>query len=82
MIVRDPIRDFGNRILGYIETDSITKKQTGKDFYNRIVGTYDPITNKTRDFYNVVVASGNILASLIYNENEKQKAQALKNKKK
>lgn len=58
------IRDFYNRILGYIEIDDNGNK-VAKDFYRRIVGKYDAKQDVTRDFYNRIIAKGDITASLI-----------------
>lgn len=58
------IRDYYNRILGYIETDEVGNK-IARDFYRRIVGTYDAKKDVTRDFYNRIIAKGDIVASLI-----------------
>lgn len=58
------IRDFYNRILGYIETDKDGNKIV-RDFYRRIVGRYDAKQDVTRDFYNRIIARGDITASLI-----------------
>lgn len=65
MIQRETIKDFYNRIVGYIETDSITGDKVGRDFYNRLVGTYNKKLNITRDFYNRIVGRGDTLASLV-----------------
>lgn len=69
--MRDIIRDFGGRILGYVETDSKGNK-TVRDFYNRILGYYDVSLNVTRDFYNRVIARGDCAVSLIYQEASKK----------
>ena len=61
------IRDFYNRILGYIETDDKGNK-VAKDFYRRIVGRYDAKTDVTRDFYNRIIGKGDLLSSLITNK--------------
>ena len=58
------IRDFYNRIIGYIETDDKGNK-VARDFYRRILGKYDAKQDVTRDFYNRVIAKGDITASLI-----------------
>lgn len=58
------VRDFYNRILGYIETDDKGNK-IAKDFYRRILGKYDAKQDVTRDFYNRIIAKGDITASLI-----------------
>lgn len=59
-----PIRDFYNRILGYIETDDKGNK-VAKDFYRRVLGKYDSKQDVTRDFYNRIIAKGDITAALI-----------------
>lgn len=58
------IRDFYNRIIGYIETDDKGNK-IAKDFYRRVVGKYDAKQDVTRDFYNRIIAKGDLTASLI-----------------
>lgn len=58
------IRDFYNRVLGYIETDAHGNK-TARDFYKRILGTYDARLDVTRDFYNRIIGKGDLTAALI-----------------
>ena len=71
MMNKEYVRDFYNRIIGSIETDTITGNKIARDFYNRIVGTYDKKNNVTRDFYNRIVAKGDALTVLIWeNENK------------
>lgn len=65
MMNRETLKDFYNRIVGYIETDTVTGDKVGRDFYNRIVGRYDKKLNVTRDFYNRIVSKGDTLASLV-----------------
>ena len=65
MINRETLTDFYHRIVGYIETDTVTGNKVGKDFYNRKVGSYDKNLNITRDFYNRIVSNGDTLASLV-----------------
>jgi len=72
------IRDFDGRIVGYITTDASTQKQTARDFYRIILGYYEPKLNITRDFGGRIIAQGNVLASLIWLEENKRQA---KNKK-
>lgn len=59
------IKDFYNRIIGYIETDANTGDKVAKDFYRRIVGYYDKKLDVTRDFYRRIVGRGDLLSSLI-----------------
>ena len=58
------VRDFYNRIVGYIETDQHGNKVV-KDFYKRIVGRYDAKQDVTRDFYNRIIARGDMTAALL-----------------
>lgn len=60
------IKDFGGRIIGYIETKPNGDK-IGKDFYRRIVGYYEKSSNTTKDFYRRVVARGDALSGLVWN---------------
>lgn len=69
--MKEPLKDFYNRIIGWIDTKS-NGDQTGYDFYHRIVGFYDKKANLTKDFYRRIVGKGNLLSALIYAENEKQ----------
>ena len=77
---KETIRDFYNRIIGYVETDNNGNK-TARDFYNRILGYYDKKLNVTRDFYNRIVAKGDSVVGLIYAEEAKKNAEEQKNKK-
>ena len=65
MMDRQPVRDFYKKIIGWIDTDSVTGDQIGRDCYMRIVGYYDAKLSVTRDFYKRIVNYGNMLASLI-----------------
>ena len=58
------IRDFYNRILGYIETDEKGNK-IARDFYKRILGTYDAKLDVTKDYYNRIIAKGDLTSALI-----------------
>ena len=53
------IKDFYGRIVGYIETDAAGNKCV-KDFYRRVLGYYDKATNTTKDFYNRIIAKGDV----------------------
>lgn len=66
------IKDFYNRIIGYIETDEVTGDKVGKDFYHRIIGYYDKKTNTTKDFYKRIISRGDTLSALIMAENIKK----------
>ena len=58
------IRDFHGRIIGSIETNGT--KQIARDFYLKILGTYDSRDDLTRDFSGRILARGNSLAGLIF----------------
>lgn len=60
----EPIKDFYNRIIGYVDTKPNGDK-IGYDFYRRIVGYYEKRSNLTKDFYRRVVGHGDLLVSLI-----------------
>ena len=62
--MREPIKDYYNRIIGYIETKPNGDK-IGYDFYLRIVGYYEKNSNLTKDFYRRVVGRGDMLSALI-----------------
>lgn len=63
-MAKEPIKDFYNRIIGWIETKPNGDK-VGYDFYNRIVGFYNKRLNVTQDFYRRIVARGDALVGLI-----------------
>ncbi len=67
------IKDFYGRIIGIIQTDTLTGNQTGRVFSNRkIVGFYNVAENLTRNFMLQVVSKGNTLVNLIYEEINKK----------
>lgn len=68
-----PIKDFYNRVIGFIETDDITGDKIGRDFYRRVVGYYDKKSNTTRNFYRRVVGKGDMLSALIIEAHNKRK---------
>lgn len=69
--MREPLKDFYNRIIGYIETKPNGDK-IGYDFYLRIVGYYEKQPNVTKDFYRRIIGKGDQLSSLIYQANMKK----------
>lgn len=58
------IRDFGGRIIGYIETKPNGDKVV-RDFFRRVLGTYDHAGDVTRDFYGKIVAQGDACSMLL-----------------
>ena len=65
IISKEPIREFGGKIMGFIETDKDGNQQV-RDFYGRILGTYDKKMNVTRDFYGRILTQGNTVLGLLY----------------
>lgn len=60
---KEMIKDFYGKQLGLLEDEG--GKIVARDFYGRIVGTYSPSDDKTRDFHGRIVSSGNTLTGLI-----------------
>lgn len=71
MKIEETIKDFNNRIIGYVETDTVTGNKTGRNFLRIIVGYYDNNLHVTRDFSRKIVAKGDTLSSLIAKSNKK-----------
>ncbi len=65
--MRDTIKDFYGRILGYIDDEG--NKKVAKNFYGKILGYYYVNEDVTKDFYGRIVARGNILSALIRENN-------------
>lgn len=59
------VRRASGRIIGFIETDKDGNKQA-RNFYGRILGTYDKRLNVTRDFYGRIVTRGDSVIGFIY----------------
>lgn len=68
---RVPIKDFYNKILGYVDTDPVTGIKTVRTFGMKIVGTYNPKDNITRDFYRKIIGKGDLTMMLLQQENNK-----------
>lgn len=67
------LTDFYKRTIGYIEEDTVTGDAVAKDFYGRVVGRYIKNLNTTRDFYGRTVGTGNLLSSLVYEAEKKNR---------
>lgn len=65
MTQRERVKDWTGRVIGFIETDSVTGNKTIKDWYGRIIGKYDKKHNVTKDFYGRIVAQGDQASMLI-----------------
>lgn len=64
-ISKEPIRQFGGKIIGYLETDKEGNQQV-RNFYGQILGSYDKKCNCTRDFYGRKVTEGNTVLGFLY----------------
>ena len=65
-----PVRDISGRIIGFIETDKDGNKQV-RNFYGRILGTYDKRIDVTRDFYGKIITRGDSVIGFLYDEKNK-----------
>lgn len=61
---RSEIKDFSGQILGYI-IDEGSGNQRATDFFGQVLGYYKSATDFTTDRLGIILARGNILASLI-----------------
>lgn len=68
--MRDTIRTWDGRIIGYIDTKANGDKEA-RDFYGRILGRYEKSLDVTRDFYGRILTRGDTLSGLIYEEHNK-----------
>ncbi len=58
------IRDKHGKLIAKINTRSDGREEI-RDAYGRLLGTYDPRANQTRDAHGSLVTQGNALTSLI-----------------
>lgn len=65
MIQRDKIKDWTGRLIGIIETDTVTGNKVVKDWHGKIKGKYIKRLNVTQDFYGRQVAKGDQCAMLL-----------------
>lgn len=63
-MVKNPVRDFSGKILGYIQIEDNGDKKA-LDFTGKILGYYKSQFNMTTDFYGRVIARGDMVSSLI-----------------
>ena len=61
---KEYIRNFYGRVLGTIETD-MRGNRIARDFYGKVVATYNKQSNKTQDFYGRVISTGDTTAAQI-----------------
>ena len=65
MIQKDKIIDWTGRLIGIIETDTVTGNKVVKDWHGKIKGRYIKRLNVTQDFYGRQVAKGDQSAMLL-----------------
>ena len=65
MIQRDKIKDWRGRIIGFIDTDTVTGNKVARDFYGKIVGKYNKRLDITTDFYGRLVSKGDRVMILL-----------------
>lgn len=63
MIKSQAIRDYYNRVIGYIDTDDQGNKII-RDYYHKMIGRYDKKQDVTRDLYNRIVGKGDLSTML------------------
>lgn len=63
--MRETIKDFSGKILGYVETQA-NGDQVATDFYGKILGYYRKNYDYTTDFYGRILTKGNAVVSFIY----------------
>lgn len=61
---KETIRDFGGRIIGYLEHES-NGDVTARDFGGRILGRYEARNDVTKDFGGRILYRGNMAAALL-----------------
>lgn len=70
MIERQKVKDWTGKIIGFIDTDSVTGNKVIRDFYGRIQGKYNKKLNITQDFYGRTVAKGDQSSMMLTYKNK------------
>lgn len=65
VVSSEQIKEFGGRILGYVETDAEGNQQV-REFGGKILGVYDKKQDCTREFGGRIISSGNTVVGLLY----------------
>lgn len=63
----ETIKDWRGKIIGYIQVDNKGNKIL-RNFYRKILGRYDKITDTTKDFYGRKIGHGDQLLILLKGE--------------
>jgi len=61
---KEAIRDFGGRIIGYVETKPNGDKIV-RDFGGRVLGRYIKSQNVTKDFHGRIISRGDNVGMLL-----------------
>lgn len=70
MIQRQKVKDWTGKIIGFIDTDTVTGNKIIRDFYGKIQGKYNKRLNITQDFYGRTVAKGDQSAMMLTYKNK------------
>lgn len=65
MIKKEKIQDWTGKIIGFVETDTVTGNKKIRDFYGRVKGKYNKKLDITQDFYGRRVAKGDQLLMML-----------------
>lgn len=65
-VSREPVREFGGKIIGWVETDAQGNQEV-RNFNGTIIARYDSKINVTRDFYNRILTQGNTAMGQLFN---------------
>ena len=65
-ISKEPVREFGGKIIGWVETDK-DGNQDIRTFTGAIIARYDARMKVTRDFYGRILTKGNTAVGQLFN---------------
>ena len=65
-ISKEPIREFGGKIIGWVETDAEGNQEV-RNFYGVVISRYDARLKVTRDFYGKILTQGNTAMGQLFN---------------
>ena len=65
-ISKEPVREFGGKIIGWVETDADGNQEV-RNFIGEIVSRYDAKIKVTRDFYGNILTQGNTAIGHLFN---------------
>jgi len=65
-VSREPVREFGGKIIGWVETDTQGNQEV-RNFNGTIIARYDARIKITRDFYGRELTKGNTAMGQLFN---------------